>query len=151
MRNLLEGLVFIHERNLAHLDIKVIHHLDRVEGGVTEVRVTAPVGLVTGGHASLQRTEERGGVSRYRLFGRVSVPTPHDCRGIDFVLCVFQPQNLVLTGEFPDCEIKLCDLEISRVITAGTEVREMLGTPDYVGKHTPFSSIPSKPVAPLQL
>ena len=56
---------------------QVIHHLDRVEGGVTEVRVTAPVGLVTGGHASLQRTEERGGVSRYRLFGRVSVPTPY--------------------------------------------------------------------------
>ena len=41
----------------------------------------------------------------------------------------------MLTGEFPDCEIKLCDLEISRVITAGTEVREMLGTPDYVGKY----------------
>ena len=47
----------------------------------------------------------------------------------------FQPQNLVLTGEFPDWEIKLCDLEISRVIAAGTEVREMLGTPDYVGKY----------------
>ena len=56
---------------------QVIHHLDRVEGGVTEVRVTAPVGLVTGGHASLRRTEERGGVSRYHLFGRVSVPTPY--------------------------------------------------------------------------
>ncbi|XP_043242126.1 MAP/microtubule affinity-regulating kinase 3-like [Amphibalanus amphitrite] len=62
--NLLEGLAFLHDRNIAHLDIK--------------------------------------------------------------------PQNLVMTGAFPDCDIKLCDLEISRVISAGQEIREMLGTPDYV-------------------
>ena len=35
-------------------------------------------------------------------------------------------------GTFPDCDVKLCDLEISRVIVAGQEVRELLGTPDYV-------------------
>ncbi|XP_042235940.1 citron rho-interacting kinase-like [Homarus americanus] len=63
-RQLLEGLVFIHDRNLVHLDIK--------------------------------------------------------------------PQNLVLMGEFPDCAVKLCDFEISRVLTPGREVREILGTPDYV-------------------
>ena len=59
----------------------------------------------------------------------------------------------MLTGEFPDCEIKLCDLEISRVITAGTEVREMLGTPDYVGKYdriklTPLFIPPPPPALP---
>lgn len=37
-------------------------------------------------------------------------------------------------GTFPECEVKLCDFEISRVILEGTEVREILGTPDYVGK-----------------
>lgn len=37
-------------------------------------------------------------------------------------------------GTFPDCDVKLCDLEISRVIVAGQEVRELLGTPDYVCK-----------------
>nr|XP_045610150.1 cyclin-dependent kinase-like 5 [Procambarus clarkii] len=63
-RQLLEGLVFIHDRNIVHLDIK--------------------------------------------------------------------PQNLVLMGEFPDCAVKLCDFEISRVLTPGREVREILGTPDYV-------------------
>ncbi|XP_012540585.1 probable serine/threonine-protein kinase HSL1 [Monomorium pharaonis] len=64
VRQLVEGLVYLHERNIAHLDIK--------------------------------------------------------------------PQNLVMMGSFPDCDVKLCDFEISRVILEGTEVREILGTPDYV-------------------
>ncbi|ROT72664.1 hypothetical protein C7M84_008942 [Penaeus vannamei] len=63
-RQLLEGLVFIHDQNIVHLDIK--------------------------------------------------------------------PQNLVLMGEFPECAVKLCDFEISRKLTPGRDVREILGTPDYV-------------------
>nr|CAD7587353.1 unnamed protein product [Timema genevievae] len=43
-----------------------------------------------------------------------------------------KPQNLVMMADFPDCDVKLCDFEISRVILAGTEIREILGTPDYV-------------------
>ncbi|XP_020293971.1 death-associated protein kinase related-like [Pseudomyrmex gracilis] len=43
-----------------------------------------------------------------------------------------KPQNLVLTGEFPDCDVKLCDFGISRYISHGTDIREILGTPDYV-------------------
>jgi len=39
-----------------------------------------------------------------------------------------------MMGSFPDCDVKLCDFEISRVILEGTEVREILGTPDYVGE-----------------
>ena len=46
-----------------------------------------------------------------------------------------QPQNLVLTGEFPDCDVKLCDFGISRYISHGADIREILGTPDYIGKH----------------
>ncbi|XP_014211568.1 homeobox protein 5-like [Copidosoma floridanum] len=42
------------------------------------------------------------------------------------------PQNLVMMGNFPDCSVKLCDFEISRVILEGTDVREILGTPEYV-------------------
>ncbi|XP_017886177.1 probable serine/threonine-protein kinase MARK-A [Ceratina calcarata] len=64
VRQLVEGLAYLHERNIAHLDIK--------------------------------------------------------------------PQNLVMMGSFPQCDVKLCDFEISRVILEGTEVREILGTPDYV-------------------
>ena len=37
-------------------------------------------------------------------------------------------------SEFPNCEIKLCDLEVSRVIQEGEEIREIIGTPDYVGE-----------------
>ncbi|XP_014260217.1 death-associated protein kinase 3-like isoform X2 [Cimex lectularius] len=43
-----------------------------------------------------------------------------------------KPQNLVMMGDFPDCEVKVCDFEISRVILDGTEVHEILGTPEYV-------------------
>uniref|UniRef100_A0A1B6LEG9 non-specific serine/threonine protein kinase n=1 Tax=Graphocephala atropunctata TaxID=36148 RepID=A0A1B6LEG9_9HEMI len=43
-----------------------------------------------------------------------------------------KPQNLVLTGQFPDCEVKLCDFGISRYLSQGVDVREILGTPDYV-------------------
>merc|ERR1719209_211581 len=35
-------------------------------------------------------------------------------------------------SEFPNCEIKLCDLEVSRVIQENEEIREIIGTPDYV-------------------
>lgn len=48
---------------------------------------------------------------------------------------MFQPQNLVLTGEFPDCDVKLCDFGISRYISHGADIREILGTPDYVGEY----------------
>jgi hypothetical protein len=40
-----------------------------------------------------------------------------------------------MMADFPDCDVKLCDFEISRVIIEGTEIREILGTPDYVGEY----------------
>merc|ERR1712223_86296 len=43
-----------------------------------------------------------------------------------------KPQNIVLMSEFPNCEIKLCDLEVSRVIQEHEQIREIIGTPDYV-------------------
>lgn len=64
LRQILEALEFIHDRNIAHLDIK--------------------------------------------------------------------PQNIVLMGQFPNCEIKLCDLEVARVIQEDEDIREIIGTPDYV-------------------
>lgn len=45
-----------------------------------------------------------------------------------------KPQNILLSGNCPLSEIKLCDFGISRVIQAGVEVREILGTPDYIGE-----------------
>jgi len=37
-------------------------------------------------------------------------------------------------GQFPNCEIKLCDLEVARLIQEDEDIREIIGTPDYVGK-----------------
>jgi hypothetical protein len=37
-------------------------------------------------------------------------------------------------SEFPHGEVKLCDLGISRYISEGADIRDILGTPDYVGK-----------------
>lgn len=45
---------------------------------------------------------------------------------------LLQPQNLVLTADFPNCDVKLCDFGISRYLSEGADVREILGTPDYV-------------------
>ena len=49
---------------------------------------------------------------------------------------VFQPQNLLLTGPFPNCDVKLCDFGISRQVSGGGELREIMGTADYMGKQT---------------
>ena len=38
-------------------------------------------------------------------------------------------------GEFPNCDIKLCDLEVARVIQQGETITEWVGTLDYMGKY----------------
>uniref|UniRef100_A0A1I8Q7C1 non-specific serine/threonine protein kinase n=1 Tax=Stomoxys calcitrans TaxID=35570 RepID=A0A1I8Q7C1_STOCA len=43
-----------------------------------------------------------------------------------------KPQNILLSGERVEDGLKLCDFGISRVVTEGTNVREIVGTPDYV-------------------
>lgn len=55
-----------------------------------------------------------------------------DLHAINVAHLDIKPQNVVLTGEFPVCEVKLCDLGISRYISDGTDIRDILGTPDYV-------------------
>lgn len=44
-----------------------------------------------------------------------------------------QPQNLVMMGDTPDAGVKLVDFGLSRVITQGNELTQIMGTPDYVG------------------
>ncbi|KAG1680056.1 Death-associated protein kinase related [Nymphon striatum] len=43
-----------------------------------------------------------------------------------------KPQNLLLTAPFPDCNVQLCDFGISRLICGDVEIREIVGTPDYI-------------------
>lgn len=47
-------------------------------------------------------------------------------------LYLYQPQNLLLTSSLPGGDVKLCDFGISRRISEGVELREIMGTPDYV-------------------
>ena len=37
-------------------------------------------------------------------------------------------------GPINSCEIKLCDMESARVIQEDEHIREVIGTPDYVGE-----------------
>ena len=42
-------------------------------------------------------------------------------------------------GPYPDCEIKLCDLDVARILDPNQEaIYAVVGTADYVGK---FKSI----------
>ncbi|XP_042217534.1 microtubule-associated serine/threonine-protein kinase 2-like [Homarus americanus] len=43
-----------------------------------------------------------------------------------------KPQNLVMMGDSPDAGVKLVDFGLSRVITQGAEITQIMGTPDYV-------------------
>ncbi|CAK9293152.1 unnamed protein product, partial [Gordionus sp. m RMFG-2023] len=42
------------------------------------------------------------------------------------------PSNILLTQPLPLGDIKLCDFGLSRIINSNVEMREMIGTPDYV-------------------
>ncbi|XP_064086317.1 microtubule-associated serine/threonine-protein kinase 2-like isoform X3 [Macrobrachium nipponense] len=43
-----------------------------------------------------------------------------------------KPQNLVMMGQTPEAGVKLVDFGLSRVIVQGTEITQIMGTPDYV-------------------
>ena len=119
MLQLLEALSFAHERNIAHLDIKVrmvtkdFYQYRRKTGfRACFIRLKSAIKLIV---IKLER--------KFRL----------DLEWFNQIGILFQPQNIVLMSEFPNCEIKLCDLEVSRVIQDHEEIREIIGTPDYVG------------------
>lgn len=47
-----------------------------------------------------------------------------------------QPQNILLTSLSPPGDIKIVDFGLARRLGAVGELREILGTPEYVGKVT---------------
>lgn len=48
--------------------------------------------------------------------------------------CLFQPQNILLTEPFPKGSIKICDLGFACLTNTGEDIRDLIGTPDYVGE-----------------
>ena len=89
LKQILEALGFIHERNIAHMDLKVR------DGWCND---------------KINHEHKR-------------------CQTVSH-----QAENVVLMGSFPNCEIKLCDMESARVIQEDEHIREVIGTPDYVGE-----------------
>lgn len=47
---------------------------------------------------------------------------------------LFQPQNILFTKPFPHGDIKVCDLGFACLVNTGEDIRDIIGTPDYVGK-----------------
>ena len=47
----------------------------------------------------------------------------------------FQPQNILLTDEFPQGSVKICDLGFACLVNTGEDIRDIIGTPDYVGMY----------------
>ncbi|CAL1546399.1 unnamed protein product [Lymnaea stagnalis] len=43
-----------------------------------------------------------------------------------------KPQNILLTKPFPEGEIKICDLGFACLTNTGEDIRDIIGTPDYV-------------------
>ncbi|GAB1599178.1 serine/threonine-protein kinase 17A-like [Argonauta hians] len=43
-----------------------------------------------------------------------------------------KPQNILLTKPFPEGNIKICDLGLACLVNDGEDIREIVGTPDYV-------------------
>lgn len=57
------------------------------------------------------------------------------CVGISFLsLFLSQPQNILLTGLSPLGDIKIVDFGLARKLGSVGELREILGTPEYVGE-----------------
>lgn len=50
---------------------------------------------------------------------------------------IFQPQNILLTSKSPLGDIKIVDFGLSRIMKSSEELREIMGTPEYVGKLLP--------------
>lgn len=57
------------------------------------------------------------------------------------VCCVFnvlQPQNILLTRSSPLGDVKIVDFGLSRMVCSHQELREIMGTPEYVGELLSF-------------
>jgi serine/threonine protein kinase len=123
----------LHEAYILELSARHPHIVRLHEVYETQSEIVLVLELVPGGE--LQRllddeyflSEKDAARLLRQILSGVSFLHEHNIAHLDL-----KPQNLLLTKPFPDCEIKLCDFGISRLITRGQEVREIVGTPDYV-------------------
>jgi len=60
----------------------------------------------------------------------------HFLHAHDVVHLDLKPQNILLTSESPLGDIKIVDFGLSRIMKNSEELREIMGTPEYVGKYS---------------
>lgn len=51
-----------------------------------------------------------------------------------------QPQNILLTSCSPLGDIKIVDFGLSRMVSSHRELREIMGTPEYVGESVLYTT-----------
>ncbi|UYV66224.1 STK17B [Cordylochernes scorpioides] len=91
--------------------------------------------LELAGGGELQHTLDRGDLLGESLTCRLLAQTLRGLAPLHALRIAhldIKPQNILLTAPLPDGDVKLCDFGISRVLSEGVEVREIIGTPDYV-------------------
>lgn len=123
----------VHEAHVLELSVRHPNIVRLHEVYETQSEIVLVLELVPGGE--LQRVlddeecvpEKDAARLLRQIMSGVSFLHEHNIAHLDL-----KPQNLLLTKPFPDCEVKLCDFGISRLITKGIEIREIVGTPDYV-------------------
>lgn len=56
------------------------------------------------------------------------------CGNVCCAVMSCQPQNILLTSSSPLGDIKIVDFGLSRMVCSHQELREIMGTPEYVGE-----------------
>ncbi|XP_036719789.1 serine/threonine-protein kinase 17A isoform X1 [Balaenoptera musculus] len=116
MRQILEGVRFLHAHDVVHLDLKAESPTVPAGPEKTEVMILS---------ADPVYPSAKDETSLFLLLHVIS----HD--GL-WILPLLRPQNILLTSDSPLGDIKIVDFGLSRVMKNSEELREIMGTPEYV-------------------
>ncbi|KAI5745527.1 hypothetical protein M8J76_011771 [Diaphorina citri] len=134
------------KRRSTDLKAEILHEVAVLEACRCNSRIVQLHQVFESSHDMILLLELASGGELQSVLDRDEVPSEDETRrlmaqilqGIQYLHSInvvhldIKPQNLVLTGEYPDCDVKLCDFGISRHLSRDVDVREILGTPDYV-------------------
>lgn len=133
-------------RRSADLRPEILHEVAVLEACSTSTRIVRLHQVFESAHEMILLLELASGGELQMLLDKDEVPEERQVKrlmrqildGLVYLHSInvahldIKPQNLVLMSEFPHGEVKLCDLGISRYISQGADIRDILGTPDYV-------------------
>jgi len=133
-------------RRSADLRPEILHEVAVLDACASSTRIVRLHQVFESAHEMILLLELASGGELQMLLDKDEVPEERQVKrlmhqildGLVFLHSInvahldIKPQNLVLMSEFPHGEVKLCDLGISRYISQGADIRDILGTPDYV-------------------